>query len=390
MAAKDATYQYLPSLSLDEYEALRESIRENGVIEPVVVDENGAVIDGHHRVKACAELGVDYPTRVVNSMSEEQKQDLSLELNMHRRHLTREQKKELAVALREQGWTQERIAKVIGVERSTVSRWFVNFHIADQPSPKPAPAEDQEKAELRKQVAYYEDLTRRREIDLHKIAHDHDAKVKARVDAVREDYEKKLAALKGAGIDQEVVERLADEKAAKKIAEAEAKMKAAAEKARELDEDFRLETEQLEADYRLKEKALEEKLESTMQEMSAAVAAKLDIEELERQKRHLEIELSGVRVELEAEKSDAEISRRIRKLMKSIEDAAGVATIVKNQIAASPTLCGLSSFEIAGYVSMFDLFIPAAEEARDILDGLLCGDAHGKGRGLYVVEGSGK
>jgi ParB-like chromosome segregation protein Spo0J len=117
-------YQFLPSLSLDEYEALRESIREKGVIEPVVTDEEGNVIDGHHRVKACEELGIKYPTRVIAGFSEEQKQDLSVELNMHRRHLTKEQKKELAINLRDQGWKNARISKVIGVDRSTIGRWF--------------------------------------------------------------------------------------------------------------------------------------------------------------------------------------------------------------------------------------------------------------------------
>jgi len=42
-------------------------------------------------------------------LSNEQKQDLSLELNLHRRQLTKEQKKEIAANLREQGWTRERI-----------------------------------------------------------------------------------------------------------------------------------------------------------------------------------------------------------------------------------------------------------------------------------------
>ena len=117
------TYQFLPSLNLDEYEALRESIRENGVIESILVDEEGNVIDGHHRLKACEELGIECPKRVLLGLSDEQKQDLSLELNLHRRQLTKEQKKEIAANLREQGWTQERIGKALGVTQRTVSNW---------------------------------------------------------------------------------------------------------------------------------------------------------------------------------------------------------------------------------------------------------------------------
>jgi ParB-like chromosome segregation protein Spo0J len=154
-------YQFLPSLSLDEYEALRESIREKGVIEPVVTDEEGNVIDGHHRVKACEELGVKYPTRIIAGFSEEQKQDLSVELNMHRRHLTKEQKKELAVNLRKQGWTQERIGKALGVPQQTISRWFTHLSNPDQPSPKSQP--DPEIIRLKKEIEAREESEKRLE-----------------------------------------------------------------------------------------------------------------------------------------------------------------------------------------------------------------------------------
>jgi ParB-like chromosome segregation protein Spo0J len=123
---------------LDEYEALRESIRKYGVIQPVIVDENGAVIDGYHRVKICEELGIEYPTKVLEGLSEEEKENLSVSLNIKRRHLTKDQKKELALALREQNWTQERIADVMEVDQRTIGRWLESFRQMpkpDQPSP---------------------------------------------------------------------------------------------------------------------------------------------------------------------------------------------------------------------------------------------------------------
>jgi ParB-like chromosome segregation protein Spo0J len=95
-----------------------------GVIESVITDEAGNVIDGHHRVKACGELGVEYPEKVIEGLSEEQKQDLSLKLNMHRRHLTKEQKKELATDLSSKGWGYKRIAKVTGTAASTIQGWL--------------------------------------------------------------------------------------------------------------------------------------------------------------------------------------------------------------------------------------------------------------------------
>jgi ParB-like chromosome segregation protein Spo0J len=121
-----AKYQLLPSLFHDEYEALKESIKKYGVIQPVVIDEEGNVLDGHHRVKICEELGIDYPTKVVSGLTEEEKENLAVSLNIKRRHLTKEQKKELAISLREKGWTQERIAGVMEVARTTILSWLKN------------------------------------------------------------------------------------------------------------------------------------------------------------------------------------------------------------------------------------------------------------------------
>jgi ParB-like chromosome segregation protein Spo0J len=90
----------------------------------VVWKEENVLVDGHHRVKICKELGIEYPVRVIEGLGEERKQNLSIELNMHRRHLTNEQKRELAASLRSKGWNNMRIARVIGVDRSTVGRWF--------------------------------------------------------------------------------------------------------------------------------------------------------------------------------------------------------------------------------------------------------------------------
>ena len=68
-------------------------------------------------------------------------------MNLHRRQLTKEQKKEIAANLREQGWTQERIGKALGVDRSTISRWFPVCNITNQNSdnsPSPPPTENPE------------------------------------------------------------------------------------------------------------------------------------------------------------------------------------------------------------------------------------------------------
>jgi ParB-like chromosome segregation protein Spo0J len=88
-------YQVMPPLTLEEYQALETSIREHGVLTPVVTDESGDIIDGYHRDEIGTRLGVKVPRRTVRDLTDEQKTAMALTLNLDRRHLTREQRREL-------------------------------------------------------------------------------------------------------------------------------------------------------------------------------------------------------------------------------------------------------------------------------------------------------
>lgn len=122
------TYQVMPPLSEQEYEALKEDIAENGVLVPVVKDTDGNIIDGHHRVWAYEELFAEgraaggYPVVERNGITNQEKRDLAWRLNMQRRHLNREQKREaIERKLRESPeWADNRIAKLLGVDGKTV------------------------------------------------------------------------------------------------------------------------------------------------------------------------------------------------------------------------------------------------------------------------------
>lgn len=117
------TYQLLPSLSVEEYEALKASIKERGVQVSLEYDESGNLLDGYHRLKACQELGIeDWPRIVRIGLSEVQKTEHILSLNLDRRHLTREQRRELVANLRGQGWSTRRIAARLGVSHMTAQR----------------------------------------------------------------------------------------------------------------------------------------------------------------------------------------------------------------------------------------------------------------------------
>jgi ParB-like chromosome segregation protein Spo0J len=81
--------ELLPKLTNDEYERLKADIQANGVRVPVIVDEDGTVLDGRHRWQICEELGLECPTALpVSGLSDYEKRLLSVSVNVNRRHLT--------------------------------------------------------------------------------------------------------------------------------------------------------------------------------------------------------------------------------------------------------------------------------------------------------------
>ena len=121
-------YQLLRSLTTGEYDQLKESIRAHGVKVPVEYDETGKILDGHHRVKICQELGIaDWPRIVRFGMSEVEKAAHILALNAARRHLTlddlaemRKRRIDLETQLRGEGQSLRAIADRAGVSHIQV------------------------------------------------------------------------------------------------------------------------------------------------------------------------------------------------------------------------------------------------------------------------------
>lgn len=116
-------YQIFPNLTDEEYQELKSDIAARGVQVPIEVDENKAVLDGHHRMRACQELGIkNYPVVVRIGMTEEQKQLHIRKLNLARRHLNQEQKRAvIAAQLKATPELSDRtIAKELGVHHTTV------------------------------------------------------------------------------------------------------------------------------------------------------------------------------------------------------------------------------------------------------------------------------
>lgn len=87
--------EYFPVLEGDEFEQLKQDIKDNGQLEPIVTVD-GKILDGVNRWKACQELGIDPITKSFNG-SNPLKYVISA--NIRRRHLTVSQRAMLALEL---------------------------------------------------------------------------------------------------------------------------------------------------------------------------------------------------------------------------------------------------------------------------------------------------
>jgi ParB-like chromosome segregation protein Spo0J len=107
-----------------EREFLRASIKEKGVLVPVIIDEKRAILKGHHRYDICLELGIkDIPVKIVHGLTEEQKRDLILELGSTHRSLTISDRKELAkneLIHRHGNISDNALGKLVGLSDKTV------------------------------------------------------------------------------------------------------------------------------------------------------------------------------------------------------------------------------------------------------------------------------
>jgi len=91
----------LPKMSEEEFAELKKSIQTDGQHYPIIVNEDLEVLDGHHRFRACIELGIepDFEVRKFDDKLMEKK--FVIEANLRRRHLNNFQLVELAVPLLE-------------------------------------------------------------------------------------------------------------------------------------------------------------------------------------------------------------------------------------------------------------------------------------------------
>lgn len=132
-------FQLLPPLNEVKYAALRADIEAAGIRVPIDVDENGTVLNGHHRKAIALELGIPCPVRVVAGLTEEQKREHALSVNMNGRDLSQEQTRELIKRELEHdpNRSDRKIAMLCGTTNKTVGK--VRRRMAGEESPHPKP-----------------------------------------------------------------------------------------------------------------------------------------------------------------------------------------------------------------------------------------------------------
>jgi ParB-like chromosome segregation protein Spo0J len=116
------SFQPMPDLPEEQYAALRAEIEANGIIVPIVVDQHGCILDGHNRKRIADELGIEVPTEVRHVADDEEATDLAVALNCARRHLTRDQVRQVIAGeiKRRPDDSDRAIARRVGCSPSTV------------------------------------------------------------------------------------------------------------------------------------------------------------------------------------------------------------------------------------------------------------------------------
>ena len=121
-ASSKAYHAAVHPLTDDEYALLKEDIAKRGIISPIIKDAAGNIVDGYHRNKIAEELGLtDIPIKQVDG-TEAELQAMAIALNVARRQLDAEDRRELVAQLKAEGKSNRMIAETLGVSEARVRR----------------------------------------------------------------------------------------------------------------------------------------------------------------------------------------------------------------------------------------------------------------------------
>jgi DNA methylase/ParB-like nuclease domain len=88
----------VPPLTDQEYSSLKEDIKKNGQLVPITINQDGFILDGHHRFRVCQELGIEPQTEIIDTRETEE-DEIVIKTNLLRRQLNDFQKAELGFKL---------------------------------------------------------------------------------------------------------------------------------------------------------------------------------------------------------------------------------------------------------------------------------------------------
>src|SRR5881628_2293377 len=126
-----------PRTTLGNIEELAASIREKGVLEPILVRASGPnhyqIISGERRYRAAMLAGLDEIPAIELDVDDQETLEIALIENIQRKDLTPFEEAEGLMLLQQKfGYTHERISQVIGKSRSTVTETLLLNDIPDR------------------------------------------------------------------------------------------------------------------------------------------------------------------------------------------------------------------------------------------------------------------
>src|SRR5688500_10348886 len=126
-----------PRTNLGNIEELSASVREKGVLEPILVRLVGPnryqIIAGERRFRAATMAGLDEIPAIELDVDEREQLEIALIENIQRKDLTPfEEAEGLAVLQEKFDYTHEKISQVIGKSRSTVTETLLINEIPDR------------------------------------------------------------------------------------------------------------------------------------------------------------------------------------------------------------------------------------------------------------------
>jgi ParB family chromosome partitioning protein len=126
-----------PRTNLGNIEELAHSIREKGVLEPILVRTLGAnryqIISGERRYRAASLAGLDEIPAIELDVDDKEQLEIALIENIQRKDLTAfEEAEGFALLQQKFGYTHEKISQVIGKSRTTITETLSINDIPDR------------------------------------------------------------------------------------------------------------------------------------------------------------------------------------------------------------------------------------------------------------------